>query len=168
MSLGDVFSVVAALLGIGVTSWAFMVSCMLLFPARVERAAAVIERNAKSQFFLGLCLLVPAIVGVVLSGLPNPVLKLLGLALIVSVLAVGAVGAAGIGFIAGKRLQPMSPSMDAYPAFIRGSAFIVTASMLPVLGWFLFGPAALIVSLGAGARALTVRIARPPVVAGAF
>ena len=160
VTIGDVFAVVSALLGIGVTAWALMVSCGLLFPQKVDRARLSAAQSPWKNMLLGVVVLIPGLVGVPLLG-GMPLAKLLGWVLILSVLSIGALGAAGLGHLAGKSLSRMSPEVAEYPAFVRGCAFIVTASMLPVLGWFAFGPAALLIALGSGARAIALPVAPP-------
>jgi hypothetical protein len=163
VTIGDVLAVVAMLTGFGVTAWALMVSCGLLFPQKVDAARRAAQNSPWKNFGLGIAVLIPGLLGVPMLG-AAPAVKLVGWLLILSVLSIGAIGAAGVGHLAGKSLTRMSGDMPEYPAFVRGCAFIVTASMLPVLGWFVFGPAALLVALGSGAKALAAH-SRPPVLA---
>jgi hypothetical protein len=152
VTIGDVFAVIFALTGIGLTAWALTVSCALLFPERVHLAREGAEKGFWRNLPLGLLVLLVGLVGVVLLGGHLPA-KMLGWLLISGVLGVGAVGAAGLSHLASTRLKRMAPEMGEYPAFVRGAGFIVTASMLPVLGWFLFAPAVLLTSFACGARA---------------
>jgi hypothetical protein len=161
VTIGDVLAIVSVLLGVGVTSWALMVCCGLLFPNRVENARAVFERHGLLSIGTGLLTLIPGLIGLVLLSVQLPGVKLIGWTLILAVLAIGALGAAGLGHLAGRTLTRMSPDMAPYPAFVRGCAFLVAGSMLPLLGWFAFGPLALLAALGAGARALALPSAPP-------
>lgn len=165
VTIGDVLGVVAALVGLGLTSWALMVSCGLLFPNRVNRAMLVAESRPWKNIGIGALTLLPGFFGVLMLGAPFPGVKLIGWTLILTVLGIGAIGAAGLGHLAGKSLARMAPEMGEYPAFVRGCGFLVTASMLPLLGWFAFGPVTLLAALGSGARSLLIP-ERPPVIAG--
>jgi len=164
VTIGDVLAVVAILVGVGVTAWALMVSCGLLFPHKVDRARVAAELSPGKNMLFGLAVLIPGFLGVAALGVPNPVVKLVGWLLILGVLGVGAVGTAGLGHLAGRRLAEMWPEVGEYPAFVRGCAFLVTASMLPALGWFAFGPALLLIGLGAGSKALLAPSAPPRLV----
>ncbi len=160
VTIGDVLAIVAVLVGLGVTAWALMVCCGLLFPLRVDRARMEAERHPWSNIGTGVLVLVPGLFGAVLQTPPVPGVKLVGWMLILTVLGIGALGAAGLGHLAGRTLNRMAPDMQEYPAFVRGSAFLVTAAMLPILGWFAFGPLILLAALGAGARALAAPASR--------
>jgi hypothetical protein len=154
VTIGDVFSVVAFLIGLGITAWALMVSCGLLFPNRVERARDAAQSRPWGNIGLGLLVLLPGLIGVLMLQVPAPIIKLVGWTLILAVLGIGALGSAGLGHLAGRSLSRMAPQMGDYPAFARGCAFLVTASLMPILGWFAFGPLALLSGLGAGARSV--------------
>ena len=155
-TIGDVFAVIFALVGIGLTSWALTVSCALLFPQRVEMARASCDLGFWRNLLPGLGMLLIGLVGIpLLAG--HVFGKALGWSLILLALGVGAVGAAGLSHLAASRLKQMAPEMGEYPAFVRGAGFLVTASMLPIQGWFAFAPAVLLMSLGCGARAVFQR-----------
>lgn len=146
VSIGDVMSVVAFLLGVGGTAWAMTVTMGLLFPEATEQASL----SMKGAFVRGLLPLLFGFFGVVMLGIPNPAVKLFGWVALLAVLALAALGLAGLSRVAGQRLRTLQPDMGPYPAFLRGAGFLVSASLFPLLGWFLFAPAAFIVSLGAG------------------
>ena len=153
--IGQVLAIVAALVGICISAWALMVTCGLLFPARSETARAALLENPKGTIALGLVLaLVPGFVGVVMLGLPLPGVKLMGMVILLSVLACGALGGAGLSFIAGDRIQGMASDLSDYAVFVRGAGFLVVASVFPVLGWLFFAPLALSAAVGSGAKAV--------------
>jgi len=113
------------------------------------------ERAPWACIGTGALMLLAGLIGGILIGSHHPLGVVIGWTLVLMVLGVGAIGAAGLGHLAGRSLARMAPDMPEYPAFVRGSAFLVTASMLPILGWFAFGPLTLLASLGAGLRAVT-------------
>lgn len=158
VTIGDVLGIVAFLGGVGLTSWALVVCCGLLFSHRVEAARDALEASAIKSILRGIGLvLVPGILSFVMIVQPNPLGKFLGWMVLLALLAVGAVGAAGVSRSAGRKIQLMQEDVSDYAAFSRGAAFLVTGSMLPALGWFFFGPMVLIASLGCGWAALSPR-----------
>ena len=65
-----------------------------------------------------------------------------------------AVGISGVCKLAAERLRALAGTdMSIFTSFGKASAYVVTAAMLPLLGWFLFAPLLLILGAGAGLRA---------------
>ena len=160
MTIGDVFSVVAATLGVFLTAWATVVAVALLMPNVSERARGAVAAP-RAAVLRGLALvLVPGVLGVILVANGNPLAKLIGWFDLIGLLAMAAVGLSGIAQTAGRRIQDLDPTLAAYPAMARGAAFVVGATLLPILGWLGFGPLLLLGSLGAGWTAV-LRAPRP-------
>lgn len=152
-TLGDVLSIVAAILGGFLTLWAAVVAFSLMFPNHVGRAEAALAEPRKTTLrglFLALSL---GTLSIAMSANPLPLMKGLGLILLMWLLGVAVLGAAGVAQVAGRRIQALG-DMQPYPALVRGAAFIVGGTMLPFLGWFAFGPLLLAASLGAGWKAV--------------
>ena len=155
VTIGDVFSIVAAIFGLFITAWAASVAIMLLLPQATERARAVAEETPGRTILSGIALLLTVgLVGVVMLGNPLPLMKLLGWTLTLGLLGIAAIGTAGIGQAAGSRIRVLAPEMPAYPAMVRGAAYVIGVTLLPLLGWFLFAPILLLASLGAGWKAV--------------
>lgn len=162
MTIGDVFSVVAAICGIFLTSWATVVAMVLLFPNASERARLAI-RQPKRSMLRGFGILITiGLFAVVTLANPAPPVKLVGWMLTLFLLGISYVGTAGIALEAGRRIQAMQPEMPAYPAFVRGAAYVVGSTILPLLGWFAIAPLLFIASLGAGWKAAFVSASRVP------
>ena len=167
MLIGDVLAVVASLFGIALTSWATLLAFRLMFPRPVELARREIDRRPWANAFVGTgILLIPGgIFLLLLSAGPAPV-KIFGFVGFAWLLAIGAIGAAGLAASLESRME----GVTGFARTSRATAILVGASNLPLLGWFVFGPAVLMVALGAGARAI-LRSARstatvPPPIAG--
>ena len=162
--IGNVLAVVSALVGICISAWALMVTCGLLFPGKSEAAREFLIRKPKAAVGLGAAItLVPGFLSMVLLGLPMPGAKLFGFMVLLTILGCGAVGGAGVSFVAGDRIKSMAPDLTDYAVFVRGAGFLVVASVFPILGWFFFGPLALFAAVGCGARAVlrsTARVAQ--------
>jgi hypothetical protein len=158
-TIGDVFAIIATLIGLGLTTWALLVSCALLFPRVVNRATVAADTNVRSNIVLGILMLLPALFGAGLLGQPAPLIKLLGGGILLGCLSLVAIGMAGLSYLAADQIRKMDPTLGEYPTFLRGSAFLVTASMLPILGWFVFAPLVILASLGGGVKAVANRSA---------
>lgn len=154
-TIGDGFIIAFTLTGLFITSWVTSIAIMLLFPNVSERArVAATERTAKTVG-LGLVLLLTiGLLGIVGLGNPLPILKLVGWVIILGLLAVAAVGTSGISQAAGYRLKELDPSISLSQAMLRGAAFVVGPTILPLLGWMFYAPLLLLASLGAGWKAL--------------
>ena len=64
---------------------------------------------------------------------------------------------AGIAFHASDRLVTMAPDMNPYAAFTRGAGFLIIGCIVPVVGWFAFGPLLYLAAIGAGTKAVLTR-----------
>ncbi len=154
MTIGDVFSVVAGILGTFLTWWAAVVAAGLLFPNPTERARRALEEPKRTTGFGFVLALTLGLLSVGMSASPLPVIKGLGMILLFWLLALAILGTAGVAALVGRRIQDLDPSLAAYPASVRGAAFVVGGTLLPFLGWFAFAPFLLAASLGAGWKAV--------------
>jgi hypothetical protein len=73
---------------------------------------------------------------------------------LLALLTLASIGLAGASEIAGERIQSRDPDMASYPAFVRGAAYLIGGAMLPILGWFAFGPLLLAAAVGAGSKSV--------------
>lgn len=162
MLIGEVLAVVAILLGTALTTWTTLLAFRLLFPKRVAIAADEMRRGAFPLALVGggMILAPGTIAFMMLSAGPGPV-KIVGFVMLAWILAIGAVGGAGIA----ATLEDRMDGVTGFARTSRAAAILVGASNLPVLGWFVFAPSVLAVALGAGVRAL-LRSERPPIVVG--
>lgn len=152
---GDVLATIAIFCAIPLTTWALVIACRLIFPTASLRAADRLSAYPGRSFGLGLVItLLIGIVGLVLVGVPNPVLKLIGFDALSLLLALSVVGCAGLAQIAGERIREKADGMSEYGAYVKGAGFIVVACMSPLVGWLFLAPIAIILSVGAGAVTL--------------
>jgi hypothetical protein len=160
MTIGDVFSVVAAIFGIFLTSWATVVGVALLMPNAAERSRRALD-EPKKAILRGVLILVPLLtIGVILLSLPLPLIKMAGWVITLGWMSLAAIGASGLAQAAGRRIQDLDSSIGAYGSLCRGAAYVVGAGILPVLGWFAFGPLLILASIGAGWSAVITPAAR--------
>ncbi len=165
-TIGDSFAIVAILIGIGLTAWALILGAGLVFAARAGAARERFEQRPWKGFFVGL--LVTGTAGVVsigMAGSPVPLLKFLGLALLMSLMAVAAMGASGLCLMVSWRIRSLEPGLSLYASLTRAAMIIVVAAFFPMLGWFLLGPILFITSLGVGTQVVLARAEQPREVA---
>lgn len=164
MLIGDVLAITAGLAAICASAWALMVGVAVMFSHRTRHACRVVERNGWSTLAIGLPIaLVGGFLSVALVGAPNPLAKLIGTAIYLALLSIAVVGAGGLATFVGRKIEPLDPSVSPFKALSRGAAILVLGCLLPLFGWFLFAPALLVMSIGAGVRALVAKPAAPPV-----
>ena len=158
---GDVLAFISLLIGTCVSSWALTMAYGLLFPSKSLVAQRAITESPWKCMGLGaLVVATLGLFGVILIGsVPNPIVKLLGWVIVLSIFSVASVGMAGIALNAGDRLRNMAPEMNYYAAFSRGAAVLIVACIVPVIGWLAFGPVLYLASIGAGVKALRTRVA---------
>ncbi len=158
MIFGDVLATLAIICGVPFTTWAMVIACRLVFPELSERAANRMQSKAFASFWTGLAVTaIGLFLAIIFFNLPNPVARFVGADIVSFLLALSIVGCAGIGAIAGHRIQAHDERISEYAAFVRGSAFVIVACMSPLVGWFFIMPIALITAIGAGLNAVLRR-----------
>lgn len=155
VTIGDTLAVIGILFGVCLSSWAVLMGFASFFPHRADKASASIERAPWKCAIGGLALwLTVGVVGLVLLGLPNPVLKLIGMFWVMAMLAITTVGAAGMSQILGRRFRAIDGQMSEYAGLSRGSMVVVVSTLLPFVGWFAIAPLILAIGLGSGVASL--------------
>jgi hypothetical protein len=156
--IGDVLAIIASVLLIGASTWALVMGLALAFSRKAEASRTVMVAHPwRSLLFGALLALVPGWLSLALIALPNPGLKLAGWMALMTILAVAALGAGGLALHVSSRVRQLAPTLNPFAAFGRSVALIVTAGMVPFLGWFVIAPLTLFASLGAGFQALFER-----------
>ncbi len=154
MTIGDVLAAVAALLTLGASWGAAILLAALAFPARAARAQTRLTEHPWACLGRGVVVLtVCGLPALLLAQAPGPVRLLLLFPL--GLLAAGAVvgSAAAVRLLAG-RIETVGSPLAPFAALTRATFLFVSAGFLPVFGWFLVLPAALLLALGAGLPAL--------------
>lgn len=158
---GDIQATIGFFLGVALTSWATLLTFKLLFPARVGRAAENLAENTWKTVAVGTgFVLVAGFISLTLLGLPLPLAKLLGMVMIGWLLAVSLVGAGGLTSLLAKRIEEMGAGLSPFAAYSRAAMVLIGFCLLPLAGWFVFAPAVLAVSAGAGWAVVMVRASR--------
>jgi hypothetical protein len=155
MTIGDVLAWIGGIGALCVSAWTLYVAVALLFVQRSNQAADAITTSPWKHGLVGfLVTLVLGPVGIAMIQIPNPIGRLFGLVTLLVLLALAAIGGAGVALIAARRIRSLDQSVSPFAALCRGAAFVVVPSLFPLLGWFLLGPALFFVGLGAGIRTL--------------
>ncbi len=168
VTIGDVFSVIGTLVGICITAWAVIMGAALLFQSSASRARDAYRVGPWKGIGLGFLLTsIFGVVGIVLTKVPNPVVKLAGMGVLLGLMVLSALGASGISMLIAERVAALDPTVSRYGAMQRATSIMVIAGVFPILGWFLIGPLLIIASVGYGVQALVasvrVSVATPPI-----
>lgn len=163
VTLGDVFTVIAIVCALFLTSWASILANGLLFAKATERAERCLLTPTPTVLRGILILATLGLLSVVLLNRNIPLAKGFGWLMFLSLLWIASVGAAGVAVRLSRRVRTLDPSLSELSAFVRAGALLMGGTLLPILGWFAFAPALLAVSLGAGWVALFRRAPEPAV-----
>ena len=158
MIIGDVLATVSVLVALALSAWALILGCALVFPTRVAISESRMVTRPWKSFGIGAGLLI-VFGGIALniSQVQSPIVKLIATSLTIGLLAIAAVGAAGLANLAARRLRAMDPGPSDFQSLKMSAWIVVLSGFVPVLGWFLIGPVALLFSLGAGWQSLTAK-----------
>jgi hypothetical protein len=147
--MADILKIFLIVVGILLIYISYWLLAEALFPETVEGAGRQYSRPFKiTAIGLGAAL-APVILGLVLANLPNPLLKLLGITLLVVPALLGLVGSAGLTLRIGTGLR--SPVDEAQPwrRVLRGGIVLAFSFLLPVVGWIILPVWVLLSGLGA-------------------
>ncbi len=149
--MSDITMIFGFLLILGLALPGLLITLWLLFPGAVERARLRVERTPWKTFGMGLAGLIGwAIPVIILSAVTLPLSKFLAVVTILIALTFATLGAAGMAAQMARRLARFSsPGLSEFAAFLRGAVALELAAAVPVLGWAIVVPIALIESMGA-------------------
>jgi len=154
IGLGDVTTVFAILIALGVVFPGLLLAWSLLLPGMIERARERVSRTPGRSFVFGL--LVLFIVGVpiaILNRLSGP-FQFFAYVFAFLLLTLASIGAAGLASLMGERLRGQGVRVTSPGALVRGAIALEFATIFPFIGWFIVLPLTLLLSLGASVFAL--------------
>jgi hypothetical protein len=155
MIMADVFKIVFLVLGTLLVLVSYWLASAALFPDWIARTRGVYDARPVQATLLGLAVAVPlgvSGVGVATSG-PNAVIRIIG-GLIVSIpilLALG--GSSGMALRIGAGLALPEDERAPWRRVLRGGVVLSLTFLLPVVGWFVVFPWALVSGVGAALMA---------------
>jgi hypothetical protein len=164
--MADILKILLIILGILTIYVSYWLLAEALFPALVERAGRQYGKPLKISLIGLAAALAPVVLGLMLSKVPNPLLKVLGITLLIAPAMLGLAGSAGLTLRIGAGLP--SPVDEAQPwrRVLRGGVLLACSFLLPIVGWIVI-PLWVLVS-GLGAFIVSVKEQkrdRPPVAA---
>ncbi len=158
VAIGDVFSIVATLVGICVTAWAMITGAALLFQSGAYQAKSCYQRAPWKGFFAGLGVTALfSLIAFVFLALPIPFSKMIGTSILLVLMALATCGAAGIALLIADRIVALDPNISRYNALVRAGAIMAIAAVFPFFGWLFVAPILVIASVGYGTSALFAR-----------
>ena len=153
--MSDVSAIFGILLTLGISFPGMLTASWLLFPLTIERAQKRLDETPWSCWWLGFALcFILAVPTMILLSLPYGPAKFIGWTLVVIVLSLSCLGAAGLVAMMGKQISRHSSNLLTVGMFVRGAVALELAAVFPLIGWFLVIPLATILSLGATAFAV--------------
>src|SRR3989442_935209 len=115
LTSGDVMTVLYAIVGISLSTWATLVGMAMLFSRRASCAEDLFEQSPWRCFLLGLVVYgVFGLLAAVLLGLPNPAAKLVGWGLLSYLLALSAIGGGGLALMISRRIGRMDDRLSMF------------------------------------------------------
>jgi hypothetical protein len=152
MLMADTMAIFFVILGLLLAFPGLWVLCRGLWPRAVAKAAAVCGKGLIKPFLAGLPLTAMMIFAAAALGNLGPAGKIAAVATVCLYMMVANCGVAGLVTVVGERLAGHSGATDSqqpWRATLRGGVAFGLASLLPILGWFVILPAAVIIGCGA-------------------
>lgn len=132
-------------------SWGTLAALLVLLPAllpgRVARAQQIVQNSPGRAFVIGLVnfLFFGVLIAIFSQGAELG--GLIAATIFMALLAVTAVGLAGITQIVQGRLYP---KREGVKVGLKTAVLLIAGGLVPLLGWFVLTPILLFISLGAG------------------
>ena len=138
MIMADILKILLIVLGILMVYVSYWLLAQALFPGLVERASRQYAKPLRVTFVGIVAVLAPVVLGLILSNMPNPLLKLLGITLLVVPALCGLVGSAGLTLRIGAGLRSPIDESQPWRRVLRGGIVLALSFLLPVVGWIIF------------------------------
>jgi hypothetical protein len=162
MIMADILKIVFIVIGILAIYVNYWLLAAALFPALAERASRQYAHPVKLTL-LGLATsIVPVVVGLILANLPNPLIKVVGLTLVIVPALLGLAGSSGLALRIGAGLNSPVDVTQPWRRVLRGGIVLSFCFLLPIVGWVILPIWALVSGLGAFVLALKEQRAQYP------
>ncbi len=139
-------------------SWGTLAALLVLLPAllpgRVARAQQLVQNRPGRTFVIGLVNALFFGVLILIFSQGGDLGSLIALMILSALLAVTAVGLAGINQIVQGRLYPNDGGVK---VGLKTAVLLIAAGLVPLLGWLVLTPILLLIGLGAGIITLVRR-----------
>lgn len=161
MTMSDTIMAISLIGGFGICLTAIGLLFHALFPGWTSRAETRLRSRPYVSLFVGVPLGAGAFfLAVLLMQAPHPAIKIVGAGGLLAFLVFAFAGTAGLARFIGSRLPSPADLDRPWKAVVRGWVVLYLASLLPVFGWFVFLPLALL--SGFGGALMSVRRPAPP------
>lgn len=169
MIMADVLTWFLIILGSLLVLGANWIGAFALFPGLVERSAQRYGRRPVAATILGLVVGVPVfVVGLgVIKAVGHPLVGVLITGALMVPLLFALAGSAGLALRIGAGMPAPIDAAQPWRRVLRGSVILGLTFLMPILGWFVLLPWALVSGLGAALMALRERSAPVPAVVSA-
>lgn len=130
-----------------------------LFPTLVDGCAERYGRRPVAATFLGLAILVPLLVLTTVLSKVGPVGGMIALLILTVPVMFALLGSAGLALRVGRGLASPSDAVQPWRRILRGGIVLALVFLLPVIGWLVVMPWALV--SGVGVALMAMRGGRP-------
>ena len=149
MIMADILKIFLLIVGLLTVYVSYWLVAQALFPGVVERARHHYSRPVKITLIGLLAAALPVVLGGIVSNLPNPALKLIGVTLMVIPALLGLIGSAGLTLRIGAGLASPLDEQQPWRRVLRGGILLSLTFLLPFVGWFVLPIWALVSGFGA-------------------
>ena len=155
MLMADTLAIFLVVLGFLLALPGLWLLCSGLWPTAVGRTTADCNSGLLFPFLVGIPISVVAFFATVFASKElGPASGFVSIAIVCFYVLFASVGIAGLTTSIGNRLTSPAEIERPWKATIRGSVVLELAFLLPLLGWFVLLPSALIVGSGAAFRSI--------------
>lgn len=154
MIMADVLTWFLLILGALLVFIAHWLGAYGLFPTLVDGAAERYSRRPVAATFLGLAVLLPVLVVTTVLSKLNPALGVVALLILTVPVLFALLGSAGLALRVGAGLTSPSDAAQPWRRVLRGGIVLALVFLLPVIGWFVVMPWALVSGIGASLMAM--------------
>ncbi len=155
MMLADTMAIFFSVVGLLIALPALWLTLSALWPALGARAQAACQDKLWKSFIIGLPVVAIVVVLVgIFSKLPEGVGGILSITAISTGLLMANFGLTALATLVGHRLPSPRDAARPWLVTLRGSILLEFSLAVPVVGWFLLFPIALVIGVGTFIRAL--------------
>jgi hypothetical protein len=147
--MADILKILLIIVGILLVYISYWLLAEALFPKLVESASRNYARPVMVTAVGLLAAFVPVVLGIALSKAANPLLKFVGISLVVIPAMLGMAGSAGLTFRIGAGLRSPSDETQPWRRVLRGGIVLAFSFLLPFVGWIIIPLWVLVSGLGA-------------------
>lgn len=159
MILADVVAVIASLVGLLLAVPAVFLVARGVVPRIAEQCEGRFVRTPWLALLVGLPLQIPLLVpGLVLINVAPGPGKAVGFLWLGAAVGIALVGAGGLAARIGRHLRGPADDRRPWLGTVKGGLVLTLASGIPILGWFLILPLALIAGSGAAVLGTLFRL----------